>query len=255
MFTPSLDLDVIYRCGYFRITDDTGPDTGDGTKWDGVSGLDSSTVTEAIIDIVFPSGNETSIDVSATIVAANPITDDVDLGDHAGTYPDGLYNLVYKIKTDTFAITAFADYGATVPGTVSVTAAGHALETGEYVIITGSTNYNGTYQITKIDNNTFYIFATWVVNDGACTGRRYYLSTFYPYVYCNLEAYRDRMYARIAQMTPGDTRDKWKDDARKVDDLLMCIKSAISSANITALSNLQAEANQIIDFYDIDTSV
>jgi len=254
MFTPSLDLDVVYRCGYFRLTDDTGPDTGDGTKWDGVAGVVATDVSEAIITVINPAGTQTDIDVTTTITGAGPITTDVALGDHAGTYLDGLYNLLYKIKTGTFAITAYADYSGTVVGTVNVTAAAHGLATGEYVIITGSTNYNGTFQITRIGANNFYITATWVADDGASTGRRYYLTTFYPYVYCRLEAMRDRMYASVARMVPGPTKDKWRIDAERVNNLLMEIKSSISSANTTALANIQAEATQITSFYDIDSS-
>ena len=253
MFTPSIDLDVVYRCSYFRLTDDTGPDTGDGTKWDGVAGLSSSVVTEALITVIDPNGTETDLDVTVSITGASPITGDVGLGDHSGTYIDGQYNLVYKIKTGTFGISAFADYDATVAGTTKVVASAHALLTGEYVIITGPSVYNGTYQITKIDNNNFYIYKVFV-STSTGTGGRYYVTTFYPYVYCTLEAKRDRMYASISMMTPGSTRDKWLEDARKVNSLLMCIKSAISSANITALTNLQAEADQITSYYDIDST-
>jgi hypothetical protein len=253
MFTPVLDLDVVYRCSYFRLTDETGADTGDGTKWDGVSGLSSAAIVEAIITVVNSSGTSTDLDVTTNISGASPITGNVALGDHVGTYPDGLYSLVYKLKAGTFAITAFADYSATVVSTVKVTAAAHGLETGEYVIITGTTNYNGTFQITKIDASNFYILATWVITQTG-TGQRYYVTTFKPYVYCRLEGRRDRMYASISRMVPGVNRDKWQDDADKVSALLMVIKSAISSANTTALANLQAEANQILNFHDIDTS-
>ena len=253
MFTPVIDLDIVYRCGHFRLTDETSADTGDGTKWDGVAGLDSSVIVSAIITVIDPNSVSTDLELTSTITGANPITGNVDLGDHAGTYPDGLYNLVYKLKAGTFSITAFADYSGTVPASVKVTAASHGLKTGEYVIITGTTNFNGTYQITYIDANNFYILTTWSSTDTA-TGQRYYLTTFYPYSYCRLEGRRDRMYASISRMNPGDTRDKWMDDADRVSALLMVIKSAISSANKTALANLQAEANQILDFYDIDTS-
>lgn len=254
MFTPSIDLDVVYRCGYFRLKDKTGPDTGDGTKWDGVAGLSSSTIVEAIITVVHPSGTETDLDVGTSITGASPITGDVELGDHSGTYPDGLYNLIYKLKAGTFSITSFNDYGATVIGAVKVVAVGHGLTTGEYVIITSTTNYNGTFVITKINNDEFYIIATYVSIETSGTGQRYYLTTFYPYVYCRLEAKRDRMYANIARMVPGDVRDKWQDDADKVNALLMVLKSAISSVNTTGMTNTQAEADQIVSFYDIDSS-
>jgi len=253
MFTPAIDLNVVYRCSYFRLTDETGPDTGDGTKWDGVAGLVSSNVTEALITVIDPNGTETDLDVTTKITDASPITGDVALGDHGGDYIDGLYNLVYKIKTGTFGISAFADYNATVSGTTKVVASNHGLVTGEYVIITATSNYNGTYQITTIDGNNFYIFVSFVATETG-TGTRYYLTTFYPYVYCTLEAKRDRMYANISRMAPGDTRDKWITDADRVNALLMVIKSAISSANTTALANIQAEADQITSFYDIDAT-
>jgi hypothetical protein len=65
------------------------------------------------------------------------------------------------------AITAYANYGGTVPGTVRVTSAAHGLLTGDIISIRGCTNYLGIFAITKIDNNSFYIFDTWVADDGA----------------------------------------------------------------------------------------
>ena len=62
------------------------------------------------------------------------------------------------------------------------------------------------------------------------------------------------MYANIARMVPGDTRDKWLEDADRVNALLMVLKSAISSVNTTGMTNIQAEADQIVSFYDIDSS-
>jgi len=253
MFTPYLDLDIVNRCGYFRIEDQTGPDTGDGTKWDGVAGLVSADVTEALITVTNPAGVETDLDVSATIVAASPITGNVALGDHSGTYLDGLYSLTYKIKTDTFAITAFSNYHTTVAGTTLCTAAGHAQVTGEYIIIATGI-YAGTYQITYVAANSFYIVKVYISNPGATTVTRYYLTVLYKYSYCRHEALLDRMYASIARMVPGETRKKWEEDARTVDTLLMQIKSAISSGNTTAMTAIQAEATQITNFYDIDTS-
>jgi len=65
------------------------------------------------------------------------------------------------------AITVFADYTGTVAGTVLVTDASHTLSTGDSVTISGTTSYNGTFTVTKVDGNTFYITATWVANDGS----------------------------------------------------------------------------------------
>jgi len=63
----------------------------------------------------------------------------------------------------TGAITAFADG----TGKVNVTSTAHGLLTGDIISIRGTTNYNGVWQITKIDDNTFSIPDTWVVDDGA----------------------------------------------------------------------------------------
>ena len=63
----------------------------------------------------------------------------------------------------TGAITAIANYGGTVPGTVLITSASHGLASGDTddVIIYGTTNYNGQYDVTYVDANHFYITATW----------------------------------------------------------------------------------------------
>ncbi|NQU87649.1 MAG: hypothetical protein HQ541_18005, partial [Mariniphaga sp.] len=67
-------------------------------------------------------------------------------------------------------ITVFADYSGTVAGTVKVTtSAAHTYLTNDVVVITGTTSYNGTYDLTKIDADEFYITATWVANDATGT--------------------------------------------------------------------------------------
>jgi hypothetical protein len=71
----------------------------------------------------------------------------------------------------TGAITAFADYSGTVAGTVLVTDVGHGLATGNIVTILGTTNYNGTFAITKVTDDTFYITVAWVADDA--TGNWY----------------------------------------------------------------------------------
>ena len=59
-------------------------------------------------------------------------------------------------------VDSVADYSATVPGTVAVTDTSHGLATGNVVTIAGTSSYNGTFPIVKIDNNTFYIYTGWV---------------------------------------------------------------------------------------------
>ncbi|OQA82239.1 MAG: hypothetical protein BWY29_00945 [Microgenomates group bacterium ADurb.Bin238] len=75
-------------------------------------------------------------------------------------------NALYNVKPTSKAITAFADYGTTAPGTVKATSAGHGLSgTVANIRISGTTNYNGLYTITVIDVDNFYFTDTWVAND------------------------------------------------------------------------------------------
>jgi hypothetical protein len=67
----------------------------------------------------------------------------------------------------TGAITAFSNYGGTVTGTVRATSAAHGLVTGDVISIRGTTNYNGVFVVTRIDNTYFYFTDTWVADDGA----------------------------------------------------------------------------------------
>ena len=68
--------------------------------------------------------------------------------------------------TNSGVISAFADYGTTVAGTVKATDTAHGLSTGDKVTISGSTNFNGTFTITKIDNDNFYFTDTWASTAG-----------------------------------------------------------------------------------------
>ena len=60
------------------------------------------------------------------------------------------------------AITAFANAGG---GEVTVTAASHGFQTDGIITISGTTNYNGTFNITRVDANNFKITDTWVTDD------------------------------------------------------------------------------------------
>jgi hypothetical protein len=255
MFTPDLDLKVVTRCTKFSIQDKTGVDTGDGTKWSGVAGLSPATLTSAIIQIITPGGVASEEYDILSQIPTPAVTGSWWFNDLTGTSEDGLHNIVYKLKTTDFAITAFANYGSTIVGTVLVTAAAHALVTGMYVDITGSTSYNGEHYVTRLSASQFYFTGTWVADDGSCTGTREYKSTFYPYVYCIAEAGVDKMYANLARMVPGETRKKYQDDANTAWALLQSLKSAISSSNISALTAIQAEIYQILDYNDVDPNL
>lgn len=252
MFTPSLDLDVVTKCGVFRITDDTGADTGDGTKWDGVAGLASATVSEAVITITNPAGTDSDEDVTTQITGASPITGDLQFDDISGTYADGLYTFTYKVSTTTLSITAFTDYSGTVPGTVRATSVGHNLTTGMWVEFPAGHTYSDTYQITTVGLNNFYFTETY--DAGATTPvtvTRQYRGVFYPYVYCNAEAYIDAGFAAAAAMVQGTERDEYIKNLQMADGLLSALKSSITSANTTAMAALLARINQIVSFLDI----
>ena len=82
-------------------------------------------------------------------------------------YTDGDRNGFTFDAGGTGAITAYADFGIAAGDTVTVTDNTHGLDDGDFIVIRGTTNYNGVWQIGLIDVNSFYIVATWVADDGA----------------------------------------------------------------------------------------
>lgn len=68
----------------------------------------------------------------------------------------------------TGAITAYADAGG---GQVTVTSAGHTLVNGDIVTISGSTNYNGIFEVANVAAGTFEITDAFVADDAAGTFR------------------------------------------------------------------------------------
>jgi hypothetical protein len=85
---------------------------------------------------------------------------------------DPLYEVTYTggwvtpEQGRTGSITAFTDAGG---GQVTVTSALHRLSNGETVVITGTTNYNGTFVVANVDTNTYEITDTWVADDATGT--------------------------------------------------------------------------------------
>jgi len=59
------------------------------------------------------------------------------------------------------------DYSATVAGTVKLNDTAHGLLTGDIITVHSSTNYNGTFTITKIDADNFYFTKAYVSNQSA----------------------------------------------------------------------------------------
>lgn len=69
------------------------------------------------------------------------------------------------VKPTSKAITTFADYSATVAGTVKATSVAHGLTGSSTKTISGTVNYQGARAITVIDVDSFYFTATWVATE------------------------------------------------------------------------------------------
>ena len=69
-------------------------------------------------------------------------------------------NLVANMGT----ITACADYASFVAGKVKITDVEHGLYTYDVIKISGTTDYDGIFSITRIDTDNFYITETWNVD-------------------------------------------------------------------------------------------
>lgn len=114
-----------------------------------------------------------------------------DVDTDTGTYPNyydiigttsnvkRIYLFPLKTSLTTGTITAVADYSATVAGTVLVTDAAHGLATGNTITIAGTTNYNGTFSITYVSVDTFYITETFVASETGTWTRVHYV----PFIY------------------------------------------------------------------------
>lgn len=97
------------------------------------------------------------------------------------TQPSTTYPICVLGGTPSGSITAVADYSGTVAGTVRITSAAHGLSTGHYILVTGTTSYNGGHTITKIDANSFYFTATYVSSQtGLWTGQNMKKIYVYP---------------------------------------------------------------------------
>ena len=84
----------------------------------------------------------------------------------------------HQIKRESFAITAFALATAT---TTTVTAT-HTLVAGDLVEITGTTNYNGTYEVLSVSTTVSFVIDTaYIANDA--TGTAYWTGEHFYYRY------------------------------------------------------------------------
>lgn len=112
-------------------------------------------------------------DSSTQAEAANAIYDDV-LEECLTMGPEKGWKFARKrrwVDISETDISAFTDYNATVEDTTQVTATLHGLETGDYVCIEDTTNYNNTYECTKINDDSFYIEEEFAGDDATGTCR------------------------------------------------------------------------------------
>jgi hypothetical protein len=90
-------------------------------------------------------------------------------------FSTGLLNGFTFVAGDTGVIASTADYGVVGGDTVTVTDVAHGLLTGDIVTIHGTTSYNGTFAITKLTDDTYYIVDTWVANESGTWAMGSYL--------------------------------------------------------------------------------
>ena len=76
-----------------------------------------------------------------------------------------LDNPTFNASESTGAIAAFSDYDSTVEGTTKVDDEGHGLSTGDVITISGTTNYDGSFEIVVIDSRYFYIYTPYIATD------------------------------------------------------------------------------------------
>jgi|GEM_PF-317020 len=75
----------------------------------------------------------------------------------------------------TKVITAFADSGTSPGIKTTVTSAAHGYSDGDMVHVSGTTSYNGGWEISNVATNTFDITTAYVANDATGTASTYYI--------------------------------------------------------------------------------
>lgn len=253
MFTPIIDLEVLNKATVLRFSDVTGVDTGDGTKWDGVGGLSTLIVTAATLTATDPNGDSETIDVAALINAAWPVIHDEDIAftNIDGEWVDGYYTVVYNIWITATAITAIADYSGTVAGTIAITSVAHNVLTGMKVTISGTTSYDGFYDATYIDANTYYVVATFVA-DEAGTSTPCYSNTYSPFVFANIEMAITKMFANFCNMDEGPEADDYMKQTQLAYGLLLSLRSALMTTTVARINNIYARILRILDYNSIE---
>jgi hypothetical protein len=254
MFTTVLDLEVLKKATILRFTDVTYNDTGDGTKWDGVGGIPSFAVSLAEIEVTDPNGSSYTVDCTADINAAWPVTagEDIVFDDIEGEFVDGFYTVVYNVWMTPAAFPSVEDYSATIPGAVLFNAPAHGLVTGMKVTIAGLIGtYDGNYDAVRVNDNQFYIIHAWTVTDSG-DATPYYSNTFSPFVFANVEMAIDRMLAVFCNMDESSEGDDYLKQVMLLKGLLMALRSAIVTTTADRINNIYGRITRILDFNSIE---
>lgn len=120
------------------------------------------------------SSDNIAIGAEALFSAAAGVYSNIAIGRASLTLNSGNYNVALGENTlmalrsnPSGSITDIEDYSGTVAGTVKVTSIGHGLPPGNTngLDITGTIYYDGTYDATYIDSDTFYINTSFVSGD------------------------------------------------------------------------------------------
>ena len=255
MFTPVIDLEVANRATILRFSDITGSDLlTPSTKWDGASGVDSAFVSAAILSITDPNGLVTSLNVKASIAAAHPVltNDVITFTDITGQWIDGYYTVLYNIWMSGTTIIAIDNYSSVVPGTIRVRSAAHGLSTGMKVTIAGTAGiYDGTYDVTKIDADYYYVSGTFSLTDTGLS-TPLYSTTYTPFVFANVEMAVEKMYAIFAEMEEGSEADDYLKQVELCNGLLNTLQSALTTTTVATVNNIYGRMIRILDFNGIN---
>ena len=156
--TPSMGLATADGCNILLTSTSHSGGVSITNLDDVLSGIDAiGAYEQRILIIGQAAANQTTISDGGNFVLKTIPWDSPASGDHS----------VLELKTVymTGSITAFANGGG---GQVVVTAT-NTLQENQTVVISGTTNYNGTFTATSVTGSNFEITDTWVSDDGTGT--------------------------------------------------------------------------------------
>lgn len=146
-------------------------------------------------------------------------------------------------------ITASNVTGATLTITTKPTGADAPSSIDVTSVVTGATTVCGEFDLTAADGvypDGLYE-VTYTIN---VDGQTYSTDVDF-WGFAEAEYYVDQMFAKYANMIESEATDRYLMNVNKASALLRAIKSAISSSDVKALSNIQQRLNRIADFYDV----